>query len=621
MSVQLFPYLSGISFQLPFLVLPSGVMYIPRASEDPSSEPLALQVHRQRSLEVEEQVWKAFGDSYSGRVEAAGAPGDHFFYAYYHTQRLIADPKVRVILGPAFFWRDLKAEPFDPGIGVRAGALVRRRDGTFKLVDLKAVTSLHGRRKRVNAKGEVTTQRPLNMGLVNDLAIRVAVARASGIEISKAAIMHLSGEAAFEGGDVVDPATLLHEAKLTGVVERLQADVPAKIQELQAQHPRPRREDSEPVPDTHITRLYSARDNLLARLRVLGIEDIRDIPDSYGQHEDDVALSPIQRRQVAALKSGEMVVEEPAELRRKLERILERAREPGARLSLFDVETIQPKLALIRGTKNGELLTLQFSNHFMEADGRIQHTEFLYDGDPQAADAAAQLDKALAEATLESVGPAGPILVWKSSYEKGRLRELAARLWEQGEETLAAGIDALTSDGTIKALAAELARKGQEEYARQLKSVIGHDYLVRDYIDYLRKPKGRGKKATPPPPEALELAGQLEEAMANERIVDLLPIVRDHIYHPELGASFSIKSVLEVFFPERAYGTLEEIQNGDIVTKALEEYLDPRTEPDRRAEIIRKALLYCRHDTAAEVWILEKLFEIAGLAWPFTGEA
>jgi hypothetical protein len=35
-----------------------------------------------------------------------------------------------------------------------------------------------------------------------------------------------------------------------------------------------------------------------------------------------------------------------------------------------------------------------------------------------------------------------------------------------------------------------------------------------------------------------------------DRIVDLLPIVRDHYYHPEMRGSWSIKAVLPTIAPE-----------------------------------------------------------------------
>jgi hypothetical protein len=49
----------------------------------------------------------------------------------------------------------------------------------------------------------------------------------------------------------------------------------------------------------------------------------------------------------------------------------------------------------------------------------------------------------------------------------------------------------------------------------------------------------------------LLLAGEIFLAV-RERLVDLLPIVADHVYHPAFGGSFSIKAVLPAAECERA---------------------------------------------------------------------
>jgi len=38
-----------------------------------------------------------------------------------------------------------------------------------------------------------------------------------------------------------------------------------------------------------------------------------------------------------------------------------------------------------------------------------------------------------------------------------------------------------------------------------------------------------------------------------DRLVDLLPVVRNHVYHPDFGGSFSLKSVLPALVPEIRY--------------------------------------------------------------------
>jgi len=96
-----------------------------------------------------------------------------------------------------------------------------------------------------------------------------------------------------------------------------------------------------------------------------------------------------------------------------------------------------------------------------------------------------------------------------------------------------------------------------------------------------------------------------------DRIVDLLPIVRDHVYDPAFHGSFSLKTVLPALVPDLGYGDLE-IQEGS--TAAAEIYrllfaaeLDPVVEADLRRDL----LAYCQRDTEAMVRLLATLRTLA----------
>jgi hypothetical protein len=99
-----------------------------------------------------------------------------------------------------------------------------------------------------------------------------------------------------------------------------------------------------------------------------------------------------------------------------------------------------------------------------------------------------------------------------------------------------------------------------------------------------------------------------------ERLQDLLPIVRDHVYHPEFGGSFSIKEVLPALVPGLGYDDLE-IQDGSSASAALETLLleaDAFSLSERKA--LRSHLLsYCERDTLAMVRLHERLLALAGL--------
>ncbi|MDD2770340.1 MAG: DUF2779 domain-containing protein [Methylococcus sp.] len=91
------------------------------------------------------------------------------------------------------------------------------------------------------------------------------------------------------------------------------------------------------------------------------------------------------------------------------------------------------------------------------------------------------------------------------------------------------------------------------------------------------------------------------------RMVDLLPLARNHYYHPAMDGSWSIKSVLPTLAPDLDYQTLP-VQHGAMAQEAYAELIAPGTAPERRAELRRNLLAYCRLDTLAMVrltWHLE----------------
>ena len=108
-----------------------------------------------------------------------------------------------------------------------------------------------------------------------------------------------------------------------------------------------------------------------------------------------------------------------------------------------------------------------------------------------------------------------------------------------------------------------------------------------------------------------ELAGWLPEYTQRIRDIqcrlwDLLPVVRNHVYHPAFGGSFSLKAVLPALVPEMTYEGME-VPNGQAAGFAWETMIGGSMgEAERQAK--RRALLdYCGQDTLALVRLLETL--------------
>ena len=98
----------------------------------------------------------------------------------------------------------------------------------------------------------------------------------------------------------------------------------------------------------------------------------------------------------------------------------------------------------------------------------------------------------------------------------------------------------------------------------------------------------------------------------NERVVDLLPVARNHYYHPSQKGSWSIKAVLPALCPDLKYDDLDGVQNGGMAMDAFLEALAPQTSLARKSEIKQQLLAYCALDTYAMVrlWLI-----FSGSAW------
>lgn len=97
-----------------------------------------------------------------------------------------------------------------------------------------------------------------------------------------------------------------------------------------------------------------------------------------------------------------------------------------------------------------------------------------------------------------------------------------------------------------------------------------------------------------------DLAPELNAAI--DRIFDLLPIAREHYYHPDMRGSWSIKAVLPTIAPDLAYDNLE-VANGGMAQEAFGEIMHPDTTAERRQQLHNALLLYCERDTLAMVRI------------------
>lgn len=95
------------------------------------------------------------------------------------------------------------------------------------------------------------------------------------------------------------------------------------------------------------------------------------------------------------------------------------------------------------------------------------------------------------------------------------------------------------------------------------------------------------------------------------RLVDLLPVAREHFYHPSQKGSWSIKAVLPAIAPDLRYQDLEGVQHGGMAQEAYLEAIRPETEHDRRETLRDQLERYCELDT----WAMVRLWQF------FTGRS
>lgn len=189
----------------------------------------------------------------------------------------------------------------------------------------------------------------------------------------------------------------------------------------------------------------------------------------------------------------------------------------------LDFETIAFAVPRWIGTRPYQQIPFQFSAHIEQADGAIEHCEYLsLDGkDPR---------QACAEALIASVPETGAVIAYFAAFERARILELAA-----------------------------------------------------DFPD---------------------LSGALLDIAS--RIVDLLPVTRNHWYHRDQRGSWSIKAVLPTVSKDLSYKALA-VGDGAAAQLAYLEAIHPYTSAKRAAEIERDLRIYCGQDTNAMVVLLHRL--------------
>ena len=105
-----------------------------------------------------------------------------------------------------------------------------------------------------------------------------------------------------------------------------------------------------------------------------------------------------------------------------------------------------------------------------------------------------------------------------------------------------------------------------------------------------------------------EELGQFKDEIGNiqDRLWDLLPVMRAHVYDLAFRGSFSLKSVLPALVPDMTYEGMK-VAEGNEAGLAWEKMIRANAGSDERRKLRDDLLAYCKQDTLAMVRLLEVL--------------
>ena len=105
-----------------------------------------------------------------------------------------------------------------------------------------------------------------------------------------------------------------------------------------------------------------------------------------------------------------------------------------------------------------------------------------------------------------------------------------------------------------------------------------------------------------------EFAERIKDIQA--RLWDLLPIIRNHVYHPAFAGSFSLKAVLPALIPMLTYDGMV-VANGEDAGVAWQSLVSGNLDHSEREKTRKTLLDYCGQDTVALVRLLETLRQVS----------
>jgi hypothetical protein len=334
-----------------------------------------------------------------GRLATRLYPGgvlieeDHLHHeeAVLKTLDAMANPDISAIYEAAFIYDDIR---------IRVDILQRLKNRKWNLIEVKSSTSA----KDVH---------------IPDVAVQYYVLKGAGLNINKAFLMHLNNQYVYNGreldlnalfslSDLTDQAVSMQASivkEIAGLKEMLSGTAPPEIS--------PSRHCSTPygcvffehctkdMPEYWVFNLRGITQGKLNDLAAMGINDIKDIPDTFH-------LSGIQEQIRDCVINNEDYIS--PDLRPELEEV-------EYPVHFLDFETVGPAVPRYGGTRPYQTIPFQWSDHILHEDGSIEHKEYLCEKDM---DPREEFSRGL----IRALGKKGTIFIY-TNYETGIIKGLA----------------------------------------------------------------------------------------------------------------------------------------------------------------------------------------------------
>lgn len=261
----------------------------------------------------------------------------------------------------------------------------------------------------------------------DDIAIQAFVARSAGVQLASVALAHIDSQWVYPGGG--DYAGLLIEEDLTAEAFSREAEVKSWIKG--AQTIAAKRKEPAITTGAQCVKPYACgfidycqSQEQQAEYPVFPVHWLPKISTkklkTYIEDEniDDMAEVPDELLNAQQLRVKQATLNDTPHFDSK---------GAAAKLAAYklpayflDFETISIPVPVWKGTHPYQQMPFQFSLHRITRNGKLSHEAFLdlSGNDPT---------KALAEALISACGDRGPVFVYNSSFESGRIEELAIR--------------------------------------------------------------------------------------------------------------------------------------------------------------------------------------------------